>query len=138
MSRYAEFETKIKSDKGLSAALTEMGFIHECHEEPVTLYDWHGKARPEIANIVIRRKDTGIGASNDIGFVKQADGTYRAIISDYDRGSRFNDAWLGKLHAEYNVSEQIAIQRRLGHVLHSREVVQVNGRNQVKLRFTAR
>ena len=51
-------------------------------------------------------------ASNDLGFVKSPDGTYRAIISDFDK-SRHNDAWMLKLtdsYSEHGVVKQAARQ----------------------------
>jgi hypothetical protein len=90
MSKYVQYDLKsITNLELLLAALADLGWDSgkvEVHETPVTLYGYHGDARPEKANIVIRRHNTGIGSSNDIGFVKRDDGTYAPIISEYDSG----------------------------------------------------
>ena len=46
-------------------------------------------------------------AANDIGFVKRADGTFGAIISDYDSG-KHNTSWLNGLKRSY--TEKVAIK----------------------------
>ena len=71
----------------------------EDHEEAQNLYGYQGDKRAQKANIIVRRKYVG-GSSNDIGFEKKEDGTYAAIISDYDRG-RYNDQWMKKLESAY-------------------------------------
>jgi len=121
-------------EKLLADSLKEMGFQIETHSEPVTMYGWHGETRPEKATVIIRRHHTGIGASNDVGFVKGPDGKITAIISDYDRASKFNDSWLGKLRQEYGVQEHLRIGRQKGYVFSGRETIG----NKVRLRFTVR
>ena len=82
-------------------ALAEMGYTTvEVHKEPQGLYGYHNDLRAQRANIIIRRQYVG-RASNDIGFLRNADGTYRAIISDFDKG-RHNDAWMLKLTDSYS------------------------------------
>jgi hypothetical protein len=66
---------------------------------PQQLVGYHGDLRAQRADLIIRRKHIG-SASNDIGFVKSADGTYAAIISDYDSG-RHNAQWTAKLRNAY-------------------------------------
>ncbi|NJN88723.1 MAG: DUF1257 domain-containing protein, partial [Leptolyngbyaceae cyanobacterium SL_7_1] len=48
---------------------------------------------------IVRRQYLG-ALSNDIGFKQQADGTYSAIISDYDR-PRYSQAWVNQLTQRY-------------------------------------
>src|SRR5581483_12511644 len=50
-------------------------FTQACHDKPVHLYGYLGDARPETAEIVLRRFHIGRG-SNDVGFKLGADGTY--------------------------------------------------------------
>lgn len=89
MSEYVTYNTRaIRNQEVLLAALAELGWDQgkvEVHEQPVALYGYHGDQRPEKAHIVIRRNQTGVGSSNDIGFVRQDDGTYKPIISAYDQ-----------------------------------------------------
>lgn len=90
MSKYLKIAVKFQSEAALVQALedacTEFGITYEHHDQPQTLYDWHGEARPEKAEYIIRRRNVG-GAANDMGFARQADGTFGAIISQYDSGS---------------------------------------------------
>jgi len=116
MSHYAELKTQIKDEKALVAALVRMGFKEEhveIHKEATNLYGYHGDKRNDKAEIIIRRKYIG-GSSNDIGFKKQADGTYKAIISDFDRTSMgYNQKWLDKTGTYYNVEKsKIAAKHR--------------------------
>ena len=78
----------------------------EVHEEATNLYGYRGDMRADKAEIVIRRSHVGT-ASNDIGFKLAEDGTYQAIISDYD-SSHYNQKWLDKLtqvYAEETIKE---------------------------------
>lgn len=102
MSHYSEYPTNFKDRDVLVKALIEMGFPREqieIHDKPVHLYGYHGDQRKEVANVVIRRKFVG-SASNDIGFVQQEDGTFQAIISEYDR-HRYNQNWMDSLQQKY-------------------------------------
>lgn len=133
MSAYAETKTTLRDEKHLCAALAALGFAFETHAEPQTLIGWHGETRPQKANIIIRRANTGLAASNDVGFVRQSDGTYAAIISDYD-SSKFDGAWLGRVKQEYSVAQRIEAGRAKGYVYMGRE--QQGAR--VQLRFGVR
>src|SRR6185436_4451141 len=87
MSEYVKYDcSDITDDQTLIEALQQMGWNTseiEVHQNPVTLYGYHNDARPEKANIVIRRQNVG-SSSNDIGFLKLDDGTYQPIVSEYD------------------------------------------------------
>lgn len=51
-------------------------------------------------------------ASNDIGFERRPDGSFAAVISEYDR-ARHDDAWLGRLtarHAYHATATTLAAQ----------------------------
>jgi hypothetical protein len=58
------------------------------------LHGYKGDAREELAHVVVPRavvnQHLGGGCSNDVGFARQADGTYSAIVSDYDRSAWWN------------------------------------------------
>ena len=138
MSMYHECQTDLKDGKHLLAALTEMGFKCESHEQPQTLYDYQGHARPQKANIIIRRQNTGCGASNDVGFLKTEDGTYQAVISEYDQSVKFNQTWLVALRTGYTAQWQIATQRARGRVFKGREIVQTPQGERIRLDFAAR
>ena len=98
--------TKLKNRASLVKALQRAGFRAdqiEVHDEAQHLYGYRGDQRPEKANVIIRRKFVG-GASNDIGFERQADGTYKAIVSDYDR-HRYGDQWMAKVNQGYGIEQ---------------------------------
>lgn len=139
MSMYGTFPTELRDANHLCAALEALGLKHEVHAEPQTLYDYQGHKRPQKAEIIIRRGDTGLGASNDVGFARQADGTYQAIISEYDEGCKFNQQWLGQLKQEYKISRRMEVGKSRGYVFMGRETVQKeNGKSEVLLRFGVR
>lgn len=101
MSAYSETAVKdFKDGELLIQALEEMGFKPvNCIGKPQHLEGYQGDKREQTADIIIPRKQVG-GAANDIGFVRKPDGTYTAIISEYD-SSRYNAGWLKKLRVSY-------------------------------------
>lgn len=108
MSHYSKIKTKITSRKSLVKALMRMGFKEnqiEIHDEATNLYGYQGDKRDDVANVIIRRKNVG-AASNDLGFVLDEDGTYRAIISDYD-SHKYNKKWLNNLSTGYGVEQSL-------------------------------
>ncbi len=127
MSHYSKFKTTITSKKHLLNALKDMGFTSDqirVSENPMQVEGYEGRLRDERAEIIIPRRFVG-GASNDIGFKQNEDGTWGAIISDYDKTSNgacrkndrtqgikaYNNDWLNMLTQRYNyhhVKEQIA------------------------------
>jgi hypothetical protein len=113
MSHFVECQTEFRDPQALVAALIACGFAAEqieVHEHPVPLYGYQGDVRPQRAHIVIRRQHVGSGA-NDVGWERQADGTYRAWISEFDAGvgpfvhrresTRFNPAMQNRIKQEY-------------------------------------
>src|SRR6185369_13789449 len=94
-------------------ALGEMGYNEvEVHENPQQLIDYRGNKTTYLdktgdkAHIIVRRKFVG-GAANDLGFKKSEDGSYSAIVSEYD-SSRHNTAWFNKLRGHY--TEKVTIK----------------------------
>jgi len=100
MSHFTVIQTQIIDDEALLAGLSDLGFKQlERHEIATPLYGVLGDIRPQTVEVVIRRQFIGAG-SNDIGFKRQENGSYNAIISAYDR-QRFNGEWLNKLSQRY-------------------------------------
>ena len=134
MSAYQTQETQFTDEDCLLKALADQGYTHvEVHAEPRQLVGYHGDLRSQRAHVIVRRQYVG-RASNDLGFVKSPDGTYRAIISDFDKG-RHNDAWMLKLtdsYSEHGVVKQAARQglRFLGR--------KKDAQGQVQLQFLER
>ena len=104
MSHFSTVKSIIKRKSALVKALQSIdnGRWKNCvevSEEATNLYGYQGDKRAQKAEIIIRRKNVG-GSSNDIGFKLQEDGTYSAIISDYD-SSHYNKTWLDSLCQNY-------------------------------------
>ena len=87
MSAYIKMDTEFHDGDCLVASLRSLGYAPEVHAKPVHLTDYMGKVRPEMAEIVISRRQVG-SLSNEIGFQKQTDGTYMRISSEYDNGAQ--------------------------------------------------
>lgn len=120
MSHFSEFQIKGITDKAtLIRALELMGFEGkiEVYDTPQPLYGYRGDERAQKAHIIIRRKYVG-QASNDIGFERLPDGTYKALISDYDKG-HYNDAWLSKLKTAYSVERISKMAKSKGFTVKS-------------------
>ena len=103
MSHYVECKPGFKDREALIEALCACGFELnqiEVHEEAVPLYGYQGDQRDQRAHIVIRRQHVG-SASNDVGWERLPDGTYRAWISEYDQRHRFNPDIQNRIKQEY-------------------------------------
>jgi hypothetical protein len=88
MSKYRTVKVQFQSAEALRATLQDVcearGIAFEEHAKAQPLYGWQGKRRSETAEFIIRRNHVG-NAANDLGFKRQADGSYAMIISDFDR-----------------------------------------------------
>jgi hypothetical protein len=98
----------------------------EVHENPMPLYGFQGDFRmasdwgahtkdPNLAvkaHVIVRREFLR-GSANDLGFERTADGTYRMIVSDYDKSQGNNETWLQKVTQRYN----IALDRKKARIM---------------------
>ena len=139
MSHFNDFETIIADKEALLRALcrcdSRNGNVFqrnqiEDHNEATNLYGYQSDRRAQKANIIIRRQHVG-GAANDLGFVKE-NGTYKAIISDYDSGF-YNKQWLGKLTTYYNV-EKSKMELEAKNIPYT-EILDNKGRIQLRAKF---
>lgn len=141
MSHYLDFKTQMTDPVALKRALTHMATPHhpqglpaqcvEVHDKPEHLYGYHGDVRAQKANIIIRRKDAQ-DAANDIGFVKNEDGCYDAIISEFDRKT-FHSGWLTDLSTYYNYEKsKIELEARK---IPYEELKDSDGRLQLRCKF---
>ena len=137
MSKYEELRTVLSEERFLVEALREFGYSPEVSNEGISLNGYLGDERPEKAHIVIRRRQLD-AASNDIGFARDANGVYRALISEYDRGIGFNDAWLGRIAQTYKERQTMAVARSKGYRFLGRQVVETPAGKKVQLRFAVR
>lgn len=100
MSAYTEQKTQITDADVLKECLKEKGYpTVEQHDSAQQLVGYHGDKRQQTAEIIIRRTHIS-GSSNDIGFKKQADGTFDAVISDFDKG-KHGAPWMSDLKKRY-------------------------------------
>jgi hypothetical protein len=100
MSHFTRIRTQIKELDVLVQALADVGFkAVEVHATAQHLYGYEGDIRPDTAEVIIRRANIG-AMSNDIGFHRQPDGTFEAIISEYDQ-RQYSQAWLNRLTQRY-------------------------------------
>ena len=106
MSAYSKLETIYKDRDCLVAALNEQGYTTvEVHDVAQPLVDYHGRqthytdANGDMAHVIVRRNFVG-GAANDLGILRQADGTYSAMVSQFD-SSKHNTKWFNGLKQKY-------------------------------------
>lgn len=137
MSKYILVESEevcIKDEETLLKTLEEFGFDSsrvEVHATPVKLHGYQGDARSQVAHVVIRKRNVS-SASNDIGFEKQKDGSYKAWVSDYDRNMGLGKAIANKKFFQSyakNRVEKWAAQKR-GSVVSQKE------KQKIKIRIT--
>lgn len=117
MSHYTAIQTEINDVDCLKKALEAMGFMGkvEVYETAQPLYGYRGDVRAQKAHVIVRRKYVG-AQSNDIGFERQPDGTYKAHISEYDRNSlRYNEEWIGRVKQNYTAEKITKEARRQGY-----------------------
>lgn len=112
MSHFTTLTTQLTDADALRAALADVGFDDvEVHDDAQPLHGYLGDRRANRAHVIVRRRHLG-RASNDIGFRRQEDGHFLAIISDYDR-HKYNEQWLGTLtarHAYHVTSKTLTTQ----------------------------
>lgn len=123
MSHFTCIQTQIKHQDALVKALADVGFkTVEVHETAQHLYGYQGDVRPQTAEVIIRRQHIG-SASNDIGFKRQADGHFEAIISDYDRPT-YSQQWLNGLTQRYGYHALMATAPEQGFSIEEEETLE--------------
>ncbi len=135
MSQFVILRTIITNKAMLLAALKDLGFSNvEVHEKAQHLYGYQGDRRVQTAEVIIRRKYVG-SSSNDIGFKQREDGTFEAIVSEYDsRGCGYGEEWLNQLTQRYAYHATRDQAEREGLTFISEDV---NERQEIRLRFEA-
>jgi hypothetical protein len=135
MSHFTRVRTTLRDPELLAEALAAVGFATaETHDSPQTLYGYQGDARPERAEVIVRRRDVG-RLSNDIGFRRRGDGGFEAIISEYDR-SRYGQTWLTELARAYGHAAALRYAEENGYEVQSDETEENGGRRMVLRRYT--
>lgn len=99
MSHFTRIQTTIVDQGALVLALADAGYEAQVHEEPVRLHGFLGEGRDQRAHVVVPKRQVG-WASNDLGFERTSDGTFRAWISDFD-ARKHDSRWLAQLTQRY-------------------------------------
>lgn len=130
MSSYVKIDVKLTSEESIKEGLKAMDLPFEEFEVAEPLTDYRGNRRTETrANIIVRRKHLN-RLSNDMGFEKLPDGTWRAHVSDYDMPPR-SKVW-PRFKQEYAVSVNTRAARKKGY--HVKRVDEPDGK--IKLKVT--
>ena len=137
MSKYVELRTSLTDERYLVEALRELGYEPEVCPEGRPLVGYVGDQRAERAHVIIPRGQLD-SASNEIGFARDNGGVFQAVVSEYDRGIGFNDAWLGRLAQVYKERQTMAVAKAKGYVFKGREVIQTPQGKKIQLRFAVR
>jgi hypothetical protein len=123
MSHFTVIKTQIKDVDALVQALADVGFKKvEVHDTAKHLYGYRGDVRPETAEVIIRRQYIS-KASNDIGFKRQIDGTFEAIISEYDR-CQYSQEWINRVTQRYGYHALMATAPAQGFSIESEETLE--------------
>lgn len=132
MSAYTTLQLSINDGDCLKEALTQLGYVFEEHQVAQQLEGYEGKMREQLANIIIRRANIG-AASNDVGFLKAADGHYDLVISDFDRHQRrTKENLIEKLQQQYGTIKFRKQVKRMGYTIASQKV-DAKGRIKIKV-----
>jgi Protein of unknown function (DUF1257) len=133
MSRYNTIATEYKDSECLVEALGDMGYHDvEVHEEATNLYGYHGDMRQQKAHVIVRRKHISQSA-NDLGFLRNADGSYSQIVSDFDRG-KHDAKWNVALKVAYGDRGAMKVARKKGFKFLGKVVE--NGKTRLKFMDT--
>ncbi|ADD44913.1 DUF1257 domain-containing protein [Stackebrandtia nassauensis] len=134
MSHFTRVRTTLTDTATLAAALRELGFAEvEVHDTAQALHGHRGDVRPETAEVIVRRQHLGI-ASNDLGFARREDGSYEAIVSEFDR-RKYGEAWMKKLLSTYGYLTAVAFAEQHGFAIATDEV-ETEGTRRLTLRRT--
>lgn len=100
MSHFTRMRTALRDPRVLARALGELGFARvEVHDTPQPLHGYWGRTGAESAEVIIRRSDAR-AASADIGFARQADGSFAVVLDAMDT-RRYGAGWLTRLTQAY-------------------------------------
>lgn len=127
MSHYSKIQTQFADKEILLTCLAKLGYNKvEVNAQPKHLYGYMGDIRPESAEVIIRRQHIS-SASNDIGFRMKPDGTYEAIISEYDLGI-LGAGWLQRLTQSYAQEAVYSSLSKQGFTVQAHEFDQATGK----------
>ena len=104
MSEYCDVQTEFRNEDALVCALIDMGKwtaeMIERRVEGAHLFGVSGDQREQRAHIIIRREHVG-RLANDLGWERNADGTYTAHVSEWERNHGYHDEWMKQVKQHY-------------------------------------
>jgi len=135
MSEYHQVVVEFHDEESLLQSLKEINsnYNPSVHKEAVNLYGYQGDKRVEKAHIVIPRNQVGV-ASNDVGFLKNKDGSYKMIVSEYDQRTYWTESFVNKLKQTYAKNVILKNSKKMKHKLKSQQV-QADGSIKIKVRI---
>ncbi len=104
----------LKDRDALIAALRACGYDPVIHDTAHPLIGYQGDRRPETAEVIVPRSQL-FAMANDLGFKRQADGTYSAVLFDY-RHLEQRDI-LRKISQQYGLIKATAALRAKGYTI---------------------
>jgi hypothetical protein len=134
MSAYRQMTTVMNDQQILCQQLQKRFSKVENHSTPQPMARW-GRDKEERAEIIVRKKDIGGHAFNDIGFKRDANRNFTAVISDID-DRRFDQKWLNELARDYMEAKATQTMTENECELEERTVLP-NGAIQLRYRVAA-
>jgi hypothetical protein len=130
MSYFHPYETKMTDPESICAALRKVsGFEAQVFDTPQKLHGYPHQ-REFMAEIVVPGAQVGRG-KHDIGYQRQEDGTYTAIISDDNYQQ--NKAWRNQVTQAYVEEKQMKVWRQAGYTEFERREVPTEQGMQIKI-----
>jgi hypothetical protein len=121
MSEYIVIELEFNDTDVIRESLEELGYTFEYHIDPKNLVGYSGDIRQQKANFIIRKKFIS-SASNDIGFLKKANGKYELIISEYDQACTHGKIFTQKFKQIYSSKQSIRLLKKKGYKVKHKKV----------------
>jgi hypothetical protein len=99
MSHFSSVKSQIKDLECLLEALKDLGYKPQVYEDPTRLRGYRNDLREQRAHVVVPKEQIS-RLSNDLGFYREADGTYSMVISDYDQAGPLK-TFKEQIHVNY-------------------------------------
>lgn len=118
MSKYVSYRTVFKDERLLIEALAALGYTAEYHEDGVMTKNDYGETNKKV-QIIVRQaelkrvKGQTHSLPADLGFQKNKDGVFTAVINDYDRVHN-NQAFIDTVNEQYAIAGAKRTAKRLG------------------------
>ena len=138
MSKFHDNETLMDDRECLMEALAANGKKAKLATDQVNgdrLYGYQGDKRADRAHIVIPRGQLS-DASNDIGFRREENGTYTAVVSEYDSQIGYGAEWLGGIRKTYLEKKKTKELTTAGYTNIQREEVKTDAGTRIRITAT--